>query len=598
MANQVKKLKIDAGSLEDSILNENNIVGKYRKRKYLSYDSDNNKFKVVGTDATPISSTSDLQIFNFVIDGVTYIIRGAAGAELELGSIEGNMAFGVAKDIADPSNIELSDILFISDSSAQLDTNFIKIGHLTYGAGLTSRWIIDYKDWDSQVKAHESHANTLKLANDFSYNTKILWRKRKWIAWDRSNRKLIVVGSDSAQSSDSQIVRFIHDGIAYYIHGLVGTSQSLALTSGNSQIMLPKDVTDPNNVLLSDFVVFNDAIDRSSTHIKLAHITYNDGLTSELIIDYEDYNNKKVSSSISTLLGPSSFINNSIGENNFAHGIRSELKILAFGNSYMRNSCYYLSSISNGLGVNLTVGNLYTGGTKLSHHLAALRNNSDPYEWHKYENGVNTENQYSQTAKRGLLDERWDVVILHQYRPWEEPFEPNLNLVIAEIVKILGYCPKFYMNATWATHKDYVLAQTDFSTELEHWQYELTANQNACIDSGIIQNSIIPIGTAIQNARTLAFADDYFRFTNSGGDWHHLNCAGGFIAACTIYEKIIYPLNKIHCSNTTFRIPIAQQLPPGNVPVESNVIVTDSNYLGMCQSAIDAVTSPDAITSQ
>jgi len=133
---------------------------------------------------------------------------------------------------------------------------------------------------------------------------------------------------------------------------------------------------------------------------------------------------------------------------------------------------------------------------------------------------------------------------------------------------------------------------------LEQWQYEIDANKQACIDSGIIQNSIIPTGTAIQNARTLSYADDYFRFVNSGGDWHHLNCAGGFIAACTLYEKIIYPLNGVHCSNTTFRIPVAEVLPPGIVPVDTNVIVTNDNYLDLCNSAIDAVENPNTVTSQ
>lgn len=100
-----------------------------------------------------------------------------------------------------------------------------------------------------------------------------------------------------------------------------------------------------------------------------------------------------------------------------------------------------------------------------------------------------------------------------------------------------------------------------------------------------------------KNARTLSFADDYGRFVNiQGNDYHHLNPAGGFIAACTIYEKIIYPLNNKHCSETSFRITEDTALPPQTI-VEPGILVTDDNYFSMCQSAIEAVQDPNSVKS-
>ena len=304
-----------------------------------------------------------------------------------------------------------------------------------------------------------------------------------------------------------------------------------------------------------------------------------------------------------SLSAAASFINNSIGENNFANGLRSDLKILGFGNSFMRNSVAYLSSIADGIdGINLVVGNLYTGGTQLADHLAALNNASAVYEWYKYESGAQVEGATHKTPQYGLLSERWDAIILHQYQPAPDmpsyqPFEPYLNELIAKIIEVLGYTPKFYLNATWAGSLDNNVTYYGYSTEAEMWEAVLDANKQACVDSGINKTSIIPTGTAIQNARTLSYATTYNRFVNAGTDWHHLNPAGGFIAACTIWEKIVAPLNGKHCDETTFRIPTDTYLPP-STSVETGIVVTDSNYQSMCKCAIDAVADPWNVTNQ
>lgn len=290
-------------------------------------------------------------------------------------------------------------------------------------------------------------------------------------------------------------------------------------------------------------------------------------------------------------------LNNSIGENCFANGTRTNLKILAYGNSFMRNSIAYLSQIAkNGCNVNLIVGNLYTGGTELQNHYSALLNNSSDYEWHKYVNGEETQTQNHQTPMRGLLEERWDAIIVHQYIPWEYPFEPTLNKFLKLIIERIGYTPKFYINATWAGSLDENETYYGFETEQEMWEAMLTYVKQSCEDAGIQEYSIIPTGTAIQNARTLSWADDYNRFVNTSPDLHHLNPAGGFIAACTVFQKIVTPLNGIPCSNTTFRITSATAMPPSS-SVQEGILVTDDNYLSLCNAAIQAVDNPFEITN-
>lgn len=278
------------------------------------------------------------------------------------------------------------------------------------------------------------------------------------------------------------------------------------------------------------------------------------------------------------------------------------LKILGYGNSFMRNSIHYLSEIAKGCGVNIIVGNLYTGGTYLEDHYEALLNDTNPYYYHKYENGINTVNDSNLIAMHGLLDEKWDIIILHQYNVQSHSIEPTFSQFVDLIDERLGYCPKIYINSTWAYHNGYINKWlTDYyAGEAEMWEDMLSKWKLACRECGISDSLIIPTGTAIQNARTLSWADGYNRFVNGGAtdysdDWHHLNPAGGFIAACTIFQKIVSPLTGINCSSTNFRITTQTSLPP-QVIVQDGVLVTDDNFYPMCKAAISAVENPYEIT--
>ena len=552
----------------------------------LTYDIINKKLKIVGSTAT--GYTNVLRIFH---NGIVYDIKGASGSEFSMpGVIAGNTQIGFLTTVATPTNVQLSDFVFYNDALPH--TDFIKLAHLTFNEVLTSKVISDYKIYSDISITAGLATDIAKIKNDFS-NLQYSFRTGLKLTYDIVNKKLKIVGSTTTGYTDVLVVTY--NNVEYYIKGVAGFEFSMAgIVAGNTQIGFLTTVADRLNVQLSDFVFYNDA-GIHANFVKLAHLTYNEGLTSKVISDYQTYINQQKAASPIVL--PASFMNNSIGENCFAAGVRNELKILGFGNSFMRNSVHYLSAIAKGAGVDLTIGNLYTGGTNLANHLSAMNSGSNPYEWYKYENGVNTTSLMNQTAQFGLKNERWDAVILHQYTPWTQPFEPYLTSVILKIIEILGYCPKFYLNSTWAGHEDYVSEQYGFTTELEMWDYMLNATKQACVDSGIILNSIIPTGTAIQNARTLAYADSYNRFTNGGTDWHHLNPAGGFIAACTIYEKIIYPLNGVHCSSSTYRIPVATNMPP-DYTTQAGILVTDVNYLSMCQSAIDASANPNEVTNQ
>lgn len=466
---------------------------------------------------------------------------------------------------------DLDDI--VVQAGTYYDKNaYVKVAHICFGKAVSSFVVQDYNS-DSREIASEALLTTYSFLPDTNYHDQVII--------DGNILDTGILGKYNGRGA--LFFKLPDKGVAPIISGC--TILAYQWYSG-----------------YPDYSTGSNSLGRTTTNTPPSNAVYC-GLTINLANDYSNITIKSQKSEVDNdkekLATYGSNLNNSVGENCFANGIRTNLKILAYGNSFMRNSIHYLSAIAkNGCNVNLTVGNLYTGGTELQNHYEALLNNTSPYEWHKYVDGVNTVNQNSQTAMRGLLDERWDAIIIHQYIPWQYPFEPTLNQFLKLIIERIGYTPKIYINATWAGSLDNKQTYYGFDTEEEMWQAMLDAVKGACADSGVQEFSIIPTGTAIQNARTLSWADSYNRFVNAAdNDWHHLNPAGGFIAACTVFQKIVTPLNGVPCSNTTFRIPTSTSLPP-QTAVEEGIIVTDSNYLQLCNAAIDAVNNPFVITEQ
>ena len=343
----------------------------------------------------------------------------------------------------------------------------------------------------------------------------------------------------------------------------------------------------------------NNWIERNNSNVVVSGAKYctyaiqTPYLDHQIITKHHLWNNKE-----SNLIS-SSFMNNSCGENNFANGVRNNLKILALGNSFMLNSAYYLSQIAAGIdSTNLIVGDLYIGGANINSHLANLTNGTTLYTYQEFSNGVQIEYENNKSELYGLLKQRWDAIIIHQYQPCPvmpnyQPYEPYLNQFVKKIIEIIGYTPKFYILATWAGSLDENETYYGFDTEMDMWQGVWDEAVKATEYSGIV--NIIPAGTAIQNARTLADVAFYNRFVNAGTDYHHLNVAGGFIASSTIWEKIVYPLNKKHCNLTTFRITEAAALPP-STDIQQGILVTNDNYEDFCNAAIQAVNNPSVIT--
>lgn len=222
------------------------------------------------------------------------------------------------------------------------------------------------------------------------------------------------------------------------------------------------------------------------------------------------------------------------------------LKVLAIGNSFSNDTTEYLFNIAKAEGMtDVVIGRLYIGGCSLETHVNNANTNASAYDYYKNTAGT-WDLLQSATMLYALQDEQWDIITLQQnsgnsgqagtYTPYleqlityvnENKTNPNARLV---------------WNMTWAYQKG--STKSGFAP----YNNDQMTMYNAILDaveSQVVTNEdifkIIPVGTAIQNARTSYFGDNLTR------DTYHLNDLGKVIGAYTWYalftEKPLEAIN-------------------------------------------------------
>lgn len=214
------------------------------------------------------------------------------------------------------------------------------------------------------------------------------------------------------------------------------------------------------------------------------------------------------------------------------------VRILSIGNSFsvdaLENHFYELAVAA---GKKVIVGNMYIGGCRLERHLKNARENIADYTYYKRGlDGVNVKTK-GVTLETALSDEQWDYVSVQQqsgragiYRTWEESLPGLLEYIrprLPEDVELM-------IHQTWAydttsTHKDFVRYDKD---QMKMYEAIMDAVKKVTKLTGI--KFVIPVGTAIQNARTIS---EDWQLTRDG--YHLHKKYGRYIAACTWLEKIL-----------------------------------------------------------
>ena len=213
------------------------------------------------------------------------------------------------------------------------------------------------------------------------------------------------------------------------------------------------------------------------------------------------------------------------------------VRVLAVGNSFSEDALdYYFHDICKAAGKEVIVGNLYIGGCTIDRHVLNARTDSAAYRYRRIGLDGNTLTTAPVRMSDALGSDDWDYVSMQQASGVSGKYGSYANLceLVAYVDSLTPEKTKLVWHQTWA-----------YSPTSDHVEYgNYGSNQHIMYDSIMSACSrvvadnkalslVVPVGTAVQNARTSSGNQDFTR------DGYHLDkLIGRYIASCTWFEAI------------------------------------------------------------
>ena len=207
------------------------------------------------------------------------------------------------------------------------------------------------------------------------------------------------------------------------------------------------------------------------------------------------------------------------------------MKILAIGNSFSDDSTEYLYPVLEALGVqDISLGNLHIPGCPIQVHVENIQNNTPAYDYR-----INTNNSWETTVnyplQTALCSQEWDIVTMQQ-ASHDSGIQESYQLLpkLVDFVRQQkGKGVKLAWNMTWAYQKDSWHPEfVRYEKDQEKMYNAILEAVKACVLPIEEFSYVIPVGTAVQNARTSSLGDTLTR------DGFHLSIPlGRYIAALT-----------------------------------------------------------------
>ncbi|GAA5220213.1 DUF4886 domain-containing protein [Membranihabitans marinus] len=214
------------------------------------------------------------------------------------------------------------------------------------------------------------------------------------------------------------------------------------------------------------------------------------------------------------------------------------LKILAIGNSFSEDALeFHLYGLAKAAGKKIIIGNMYIGGAEMSWHAKNVVSDSTAYSYRKIDTNGNKTIKPGTSLSTAIKDESWDYISFQQVSNLSgmfETFEEPLKVLYNNVKEINPN-----INTRYLLHRIWAYAQKSMEGKVSAYNYDQKTMFRAIVDAygqatGLIPvYDIIPVGTAIQNARTSYLKDNFTR------DGYHLNDMGRYIASCVWFEKLM-----------------------------------------------------------
>lgn len=219
------------------------------------------------------------------------------------------------------------------------------------------------------------------------------------------------------------------------------------------------------------------------------------------------------------------------------------LKVLAIGNSYIKDCLAYLSSFISGAtgldatklgiyglvkggGSPQTILNLYNSGAAVGHLVS------------RYAGDLSIDTPISAADSLAqVLNHEWDVVVLHQYSKWDYTQYDGTLVPLMQAVR--SSCPNQRVVLAWHSIWGRRDGYGEWPSHDAHWEAMCAVSQEQVRRDGM--DIVIPTGTAIENARnTGTFYQHNGLLTRDGS--HACFGAGRYLTAATWFQSLISPM--------------------------------------------------------
>lgn len=212
------------------------------------------------------------------------------------------------------------------------------------------------------------------------------------------------------------------------------------------------------------------------------------------------------------------------------------LKLLAIGNSFSEDAIEQnLFELAAATGHQMVIGNMYIGGCSLERHWGNAQSNKPDYDYRKIEIDGKMTRTANYTLDKALRDKQWDYVSLQQVSQLSgmyNSFQPYLDSLIAYVRARVPATTKLIWHVTWAyaqnsTHGGFA----NYDRNQDKMYRAIVEGAQRLKKENAQFSLFVPVGTAIQNARTSFVGDHLNR------DGFHLDLVlGRYTAACTWFE--------------------------------------------------------------
>lgn len=291
------------------------------------------------------------------------------------------------------------------------------------------------------------------------------------------------------------------------------------------------------------------------------------------------------------------------------------IRLLSIGNSYSQDALAYVPFIMQNMEVDadILIGILMQSSSSLKMHVDNFEKDTAAYTFFLYNGGSSWKNYGHKTIQWALDNCNWDIVTLQQSSQtaytWSS-YQPWCNKLINYVRGYVNYPIKFVWYQPMARPAS-SNSGTNWSDGIIIEHYKETAENSHRIMTETICEAVVPVGTAIQNARTipaLKVLGDYASNPLNTSGKGYLTCKDGVhlqeglpcqIAAYTFVQVLldVYGIKENSIIGETTRV-TSEWARGKSIPGPNGDYIgsTDENCRIAQECAIMAVKNPYEVT--